>query len=166
MKKQLKSFKVSAEGILYTLVNESHMRFHLVAAVYVLVFAGFYDMTAAKWAVLIILICLVMSAEAFNTAVETLCDYCTKERHPMIKAVKDAASGAVLIVSAGAASAGVIMFWDTEVFKKIWLFFCTNPLWAVLLCLSIAASLAFILFFPRLLKRINPGIVRQRDKKE
>ena len=50
------------------------MRFHLVAAVYVLVFANFYDMTKTKWALLVTVICLVMAAEAFNTAIETLCD--------------------------------------------------------------------------------------------
>lgn len=164
MKKQIKSFKVSAEGILYSLLNESHMRFHLVAAVYVLVFANFYEMTAVKWAVLIILIGLVMAAETFNTAIETLCDYCTRERHPMIKAVKDTASGAVLILSIAAAASGVVLFWDTEVFKRIFFFFLDSPVYTALLVLSFGISFAFIVFFPRLFKDKKLDIVPKRDK--
>lgn len=164
MKKQIKSFKVSAEGILYAFLNESHMRFHLVAAVYVLVFANFYEMTAVKWAVLIIAVCLVMAAETFNTAIETLCDYCTMERNPMIKAVKDASSGAVLLVSIGAAVVGFIMFWDIEVFKKIFFFFFGNPLYMVILFLSIAVSLAFIFLFPKFFKKIPLDMIQKRDK--
>lgn len=164
MKKQIKSFKVSAEGVLYAFLNESHMRFHLVAAVYVLVFANFYEMSAVKWAVLIITVCLVMAAETFNTAIETLCDYCTMEREPMIKAVKDASSGAVLLVSIGAAAVGFIMFWDIEVFKKIFSFFCGNPLYMVILVLSIAVSLAFVFFLPRFIKNIPLDMIQKRDK--
>lgn len=164
MKKQLKSFKVSTEGILYTFLNEGHMRFHLVAAVYVLVFANFYDMTKTKWALLVTVICLVMAAEAFNTAIETLCDYCTKEYHPMIKSVKDAASGAVLLVSIGAAAVGIILFWDIEAFKRIIFYFADNPLLIIPLALSVVVSLLFICFFPRLFKNKNLDIAQKRDK--
>lgn len=164
MKKQIKSFKVSAEGILYTFLNEAHMRFHLVAAVYVLVFANFYDMTKAKWALLVTVICLVLAAETFNTAVETLCDFCTKERNPMIKAVKDASSGAVLLVAIGAVAVGFILFWDTAVFKRIIFFFLDNPLFIIPLILSMAVSLLFIGFFPKLFKNKNLDIAQRRDK--
>lgn len=164
MKKQLKSFKVSAEGILYTFLNEAHMRFHLVAAVYVLIFAGFYNMTKAEWAVLVIVICLVLAFETFNTALETLCDYCTKEHNPMIKAVKDASSGAVLLVSIGAAAAGIILFWDIDVFGKIITFFLDNPLFIIPLVISAAVSVLFICFFPKLFRNINPEKIQKRDK--
>ena len=164
MKKQIKSFKVSAEGILYTVLNEGHMRFHIVSAVYVLVFANFYEMTASKWALLVTVIFLVMAAEAFNTAIETLCDYSTHEYHPMIKAVKDAASGAVLLVSIGAAAAGIILFWNIEVFKKIFFFFLNNPPLLVIFAVSLVLSVCFICFFPKIFKHTNHQIVQTRDK--
>lgn len=140
------------------------MRFHIVAAVYVLVFAGFYHMSKAEWAALVIVICLVLAAETFNTALETLCDFCTKEHNPMIKSVKDASSGAVLIVSIGAAVCGFILFWDVEVFKSIIAFFLENPPLLIALALSAVISVLFICFFPRLFKHRDLPEVQKRDK--
>ena len=41
---------------------------------------------------------LLLAFELINTAIEALCDLITLEQHPAIKAIKDIASGAVLLV--------------------------------------------------------------------
>ncbi len=51
----------------------------------------------------------VWAAEAVNTALEKLCDHVTPDRHPQIKAIKDMASGAVLILAVTAATVGLII---------------------------------------------------------
>jgi diacylglycerol kinase (ATP) len=62
------------------------------------------------WAGLVMLsIGLVLAAELFNGAVEYLMDRVHPEIHDEIKHAKDAAAGAVLIISIGAACVGVAM---------------------------------------------------------
>ena len=66
MKKQLKSFGCAIKGFFGAVCSEGHLRFHLVAAVYVLVFSSFYNFTAAQWAVLIILLAKYPYADTFD----------------------------------------------------------------------------------------------------
>ena len=54
---------------------------------------------------------MVWSAEAFNTAVEYVCDMVSPERSLVVKHAKDLAAGAVLICAACALVIGAITFW-------------------------------------------------------
>lgn len=62
---------------------------------------------APLWCALFIL-CVgnVMALELFNSALESLCDFTTEQKHPKIKIAKDCAAGAVLLSSI----ASVIVF--------------------------------------------------------
>lgn len=55
------------------------MRIHLTAAVYVLFFSPFLGVTRSEYGVLLLTIAMVIAAEAFNTAIEMLCDYAQKK---------------------------------------------------------------------------------------
>jgi len=50
---------------------------------------------------------LVLGAELLNTAVEAVVDLASPEQHPLAKIAKDAAAGAVLVVSLGALLVGL-----------------------------------------------------------
>ena len=84
------------------------MRIHTVAALYVLIFARFFAFTREDYALILLTIGGVMSAEAMNTAIESLADKVSQEKHPLIKAAKDTAAGAVLILAV--ISIGVALF--------------------------------------------------------
>lgn len=73
------------------------MRIHLTAAVYVLFFSPFLGVTRSEYGVLLLTIATVIAAEAFNTAMEMLCDYAQKSYNPLIGKTKDIAAGAVLV---------------------------------------------------------------------
>ena len=148
MKKQLKSFKFALCGIGRAICTEGHMRFHLVAAFYVLMFSAFYRFSAAQTAILILLISLVIAAELVNTAIENVCDLVTKEQNPYIKAAKDMAAGAVLALSIGAAAVACVFFIDFKVIPKIFSFFAERPALLILLILSAAASVIFVWLGP------------------
>lgn len=60
------------------------------------------------WALCVISAILVLAAELFNTALESLIDHLHPAIHPAIKFAKDCAAGAVLIVSAGALVMGIL----------------------------------------------------------
>lgn len=56
----------------------------------------------------ILLACaLVLGLELLNTALEAVVDLVSPEQHPLAKAAKDAAAGAVLVASAGALGVGL-----------------------------------------------------------
>ncbi|QDT14374.1 Undecaprenol kinase [Alienimonas californiensis] len=87
--------------------TQPNARLHALAAVLV-TFAGWaLEVDAAGWRHLAAAIAAVWAAEAFNTAFELLCDVVHPDYHPMVRDAKDAAAGAVLAVSLGAAAVGV-----------------------------------------------------------
>lgn len=124
------------------------MRFHIVAGIYVLVFSLFYDFTDGQRALLIMLIALVMAAETVNTCIEELCNFTSDHFEPLIKITKDAAAGAVLILSVAAAVIAVIFFLDFETIIKIISFFMVNPCLIAVLVLSAIISIIFIVWGP------------------
>lgn len=148
MKKQLKSFGCAIKGFFGAVCSEGHLRFHLVAAVYVLVFSSFYNFSAAQWAVLIILIALVIAAELVNTAIENTCDAVTKEQNANIGRAKDMAAGAVLVLSIAAAAIAVVFFWNLEVIKNVFVYFSQNTPMLILLIISAVVSVLFIAISP------------------
>lgn len=58
--------------------------------------------------IIIVLGILVLAAELLNTALERLCDLVEPENNPLIKASKDAGSGAVALTSIAAGAAWVM----------------------------------------------------------
>ena len=146
MKKQLKSFGFAIRGFVGAVCDEGHLRFHLVAAVYVLVFSLFYHFSAVQTAVLVILIALVIAAELFNTAIEKACDAITKEQNEHIKRAKDISAGAVLVLSVAAVIVAVIFFWDIEVIKSIFAYFVANIHMLIILIISAVLSTLFVIF--------------------
>lgn len=146
MKKQLKSFGFAIRGFVGAVCDEGHLRFHLVAALYVLVFSLFYHFSAVQTAVLVILIALVIAAELFNTAIEKACDAITKEQNEHIKRAKDISAGAVLVMSVAAVIVAVIFFWDIEVIKSIFAYFAANIHMLIILIISAVLSTLFVIF--------------------
>ncbi len=148
MKKQILSFRNAFKGVWNTIKSESHMRFHIVAGIYVLVFSLFYDFTDGQRALLIVLIASVMAAEAVNTCIEEFCNLTFDHFEPLVKIIKDTAAGAVLILSVAAAAVAVIFFLDFEIIGKIISFFLANPLLIAVFALSAVISIIFIVLGP------------------
>ncbi len=144
MKKQLQSFRYALVGIGTAVRTEAHLRFHIVAAVYVSAFAAIAGFSAAKWAVLLLFIAAVLALEMINTAIESVCNLVTRDYHPLVKLAKDLAAGAVLTVAAAAAVTGVVFFFNSEVLGKTAEFFAAYPVALVPLCLSVPAAVWFV----------------------
>ncbi len=152
MRKQILSFRNALRGIANTIKSESHMRFHITAAFYVILFSFFYSFSAAQWAILILLISSVTAAEVINTCIEELCNLTADRFEPLVKAAKDAAAGAVFILAAAAAVIAVIFFWDTAVITNIFEFFTNNIIMLILLIISAVLSVLFIYPGPVVIK--------------
>jgi undecaprenol kinase/diacylglycerol kinase (ATP) len=92
-------FKYAWEGLLYVIRTQPHFRFHAFAALAVTGLALWLDVSTVAWAILLLIIGVVLLAEMFNTALETLVDLVSPDYHPLAKHVKDVAAGAVLLVA-------------------------------------------------------------------
>jgi diacylglycerol kinase (ATP) len=109
-RKVLRSFQFAGQGIIDLFRFENNAKVHLLLAGIVVV-AGFYlQLNSTEWAIILTQIGLVWAAEAFNTAIEKLCDFVSPDRHPQIKAIKDLSSGAVFILAITAVAVGLIIF--------------------------------------------------------
>lgn len=110
MKRFLNSFKYAFNGIKDLFLTEPNSQFHLGAMVVVVGAGFFFDISKIEWMFVVLCIVLVMSAEAFNTALEHLTDLVSPEYHPLAGRAKDVAAGAVTIMAIGAVIVGVIIF--------------------------------------------------------
>ncbi|MFR2561527.1 MAG: diacylglycerol kinase family protein [Anaeromassilibacillus sp.] len=144
----VKSLKYALRGIVYCINNERNMRIHTVAVLYVLAFSPFFEMSRARYAILLVTFALVLMAETFNTVAEELCDLVAPSFHPVVRIVKDMAAGGVLICAGFAVGVGVCLFWQPAAFLRIWRYFLDNPAMIAVLLASIALALVYILAGP------------------
>ena len=142
--KFVKSTGYAIKGILTGIKEERNVRIDIVAAFYVLIFSKFYDFTLTQKVILVFVCFNVLAFELMNTAVERAVDKPDKEHYMQAGAAKDTAAGGVLLAAIGAAIVGIMMFWNVEVFKEIFVFFTTKPLMLVCLAVTLFASYKFI----------------------
>ncbi|WP_080056988.1 diacylglycerol kinase family protein [Spirosoma aerolatum] len=109
-RKVIRSFGFAGQGILDLFRFENNAKVHLLVAGLVLAGGFWVHLTHIEWTIILTQIGLVWAAEAFNTAIEKLCDFVSPGIHPKIKAIKDLSSGAVLIVVIAAVLVGIIIF--------------------------------------------------------
>ena len=104
------SLRHAIDGIKLLIREEKNMRVHLVMTILVIVCAVLFGLTTAEKAIVISLCGLVICAELINTAIENAVDMSTAVFNMYAKRAKDCAAGAVLVISIGAAIAGLIIF--------------------------------------------------------
>jgi len=110
IRKMLRSFRYAIHGIYLLFKKENNARFHLLAAVIAVLMGLHFRIRPWEWAAVTICIITVLSAEAFNTALEKLCDRLFPEQDPAIGGVKDLAAAAVLFVAVGAVVVALLVF--------------------------------------------------------
>lgn len=108
-RKVIRSFRFAGQGILDLFRFENNAKVHLLIAGLVVVAGLYLQLNRTEWAIILTQIGLVWTAEAFNTAIEKLCDFVSPGLHPQIKAIKDMSSGAVLILAIVAVIVGLII---------------------------------------------------------
>jgi len=156
----LKSFYCAGRGIAFCLRHERHIRVHLVITAYVMYFSTFYSFTKTDYAILVLTCASVIGMEIINTAVEVVIDKVSPQYNVFAMIGKDIAAGAVLFSAVGAIAVGIFMFWDPEVFVKIFGYFTSDLIRPLILLAAMVLSVLFILHArPRRTgnKRINKG---------
>lgn len=103
-------FAEAFRGILVGVKGQSSFRVHLLMACAVLVIGFLFRVSTTNWCILLLCISLVMSAELFNTSIETLSRAVDRNENPDIRDALDIAAGAVLTMAIGAAVVGLVVF--------------------------------------------------------
>ncbi len=108
--KLLNSFVYAWQGLRHCFKTQLNFRIHLLIFLLTAGMGIFFSLPLFEWLIIGSCAMLVFSLELVNTALESLCDIITREYHPQVKIVKDAAAGAVLVAAAGSFIAGVLIF--------------------------------------------------------
>lgn len=108
VRKRLQSFVFAGQGLVWLVYMEPNARLHLAASVAVLGCGLWLRLPASEWRWLAAAMAMVWGAEAFNTAIENLCDHVCPEFAPAIGRIKDLAAGAVLASACAALVIGIL----------------------------------------------------------
>lgn len=110
MRKWLSSAGHAFRGILILTKTERNFQVELVIAVATLLLGFWLRISAFEFCVILLCIGAVLCAEAFNSAIERVADFQSRELHPEIKNIKDIAAGAVLLVAIVSLIIGLVIF--------------------------------------------------------
>ncbi|MGZ0042185.1 diacylglycerol kinase family protein [Paenibacillus ottowii] len=105
------TFRYAAEGMIYALRTQINMRIHVVVALLVIVAGLTLRISRLDWLFVCLAIAIVIVAELINTAVEAAVDLISPDIHPLAKAAKDTAAGAVLLAAVFAVIIGIFVFY-------------------------------------------------------
>ncbi len=144
LKKLANSFKFAARGIKFCVIHETNMRIHIVATLFVLFIAQFYELTKAEYILLILTCLMVICTEMLNTAIEVVIDKLSPGYSPLAKIGQDVAAGAVFLSAISSVVIAVILFGDPDVLYEIFKFFFYDIGNLALLLTYIVLSYLFI----------------------
>lgn len=108
--KFLRSFKFASHGIIHVVKSEQNFRFHLLAAIIVLIASIATGLSKYEWIIIIMLICGMFMIELINASIERVVDLVSPDFHLLALQAKDLAAGACLVYAICSAVVGLIIF--------------------------------------------------------
>lgn len=102
--------KEAGNGLSIAWKEEVNFRFHILAAGAAVGLSWILNISGTEWAIVLLAIGTVLTAEIFNTALEELCDMLQPVHDPHVGKIKDLAAGAVLLSSGTAIIVGLVIF--------------------------------------------------------
>ena len=113
-KKQHPSFAKSVgfamRGLFVAVKGERNFRMQLCAFVAVVVVGFLLHLTALEWVAVLVCSAMVLGAELFNTAIETVVDLVSPDFNELAGKAKDISAAAVWVIALFAAVVGIVVF--------------------------------------------------------
>ena len=110
LKRCIRSFGYSFEGIAYAYKHEQSMVIHFILTIVAIVLGLVLEINAIEWLLIFIALGVVLVVELLNTAIEAVVDLVTLDIHPLAKIAKDTGSAATFIMGLITAIIGAIIF--------------------------------------------------------
>jgi diacylglycerol kinase (ATP) len=108
--KRARSFTHAGRGIMLFLKTTHNAWIHFVCLVLVIILGFIFNISPTEWILLVLSAGFVITAEAFNTAIEIDINLTSPEYHPYARDTKDVAAGAVLVAAITAFIVGLCIF--------------------------------------------------------
>ncbi|MBI2459059.1 MAG: diacylglycerol kinase family protein [Parcubacteria group bacterium] len=106
-----KSYTYAIKGLFKTFREEQNLKIQIFASLMVFILGIYFSLSRLEWAVLTLAVCLVLTAEITNSAVERVTDVLKPRINTYVKEIKDIMAAAVLLSSIAAAIIGILVFW-------------------------------------------------------
>jgi diacylglycerol kinase len=106
---RIHAFGHAFRGWWYVIRTQRNAWIHALVTSAVIVLAAWLKLPARDWAVLIVTIALVWTAEFLNSALEAVVDLASPQNHPLAKVGKDVGAAAVLIAALTSIFVGLLI---------------------------------------------------------
>ncbi len=106
---RIRSFRNAFRGWWYVLRTQQNAWIHAVIATIVFGISWWLRLSARDWAVIILTVAMVFTAEFINTSIEAVVDLASPKKHPLAKVGKDVGAAAVLIAAVAAVLIGLLI---------------------------------------------------------
>lgn len=113
-----RSFSHAFRGWWYVLRTQQNAWIHAVIATIVFAMSWWLGLSARDWAVIVLTVAMVFTAEFINTSIEAVVDLASPEKHPLAKVGKDVGAAAVLIAAVAAILIGLLIL-GPPLFEKL-----------------------------------------------
>jgi diacylglycerol kinase (ATP) len=104
-----RAFGHAFRGLWHVLRTQRNAWIHALATLLVAVLGFWLRLSLHDWALLVLTVALVWTAEFINTALEAVVDLASPQQHPLAKVGKDVGAAAVLIASLAAVLVGLLV---------------------------------------------------------
>jgi len=104
-----RSFHFAFAGWWYVIRTQQNAWIHAVVSIAVVLVALWLGLSTIEWALILIAITMVWTAEFLNTALEAVVDLASPEQHQLAKTCKDVGAAAVLIASGSSVLIGLLI---------------------------------------------------------
>ena len=105
-----KSFLFAIQGFRTAVATERNIKVMLAVGAFAVAAGLVIGLDLVSWAVILLCCAVVIMAELFNTAIETVVDLVSPEFHPLAGRAKDIAAAAVWFLSFVVAIVGVLVY--------------------------------------------------------
>lgn len=122
---RIHAFGHAFRGWGHVLQTQQNAWIHSLVAAIVIALGVWLELTQRDWAIIVLTIAMVFSAEFINTAIEAVVDLASPVQHPLAKVGKDVGAGAVLVAALAAIVVGLLIL-GPPLLVKLQLLFPAN----------------------------------------
>ena len=108
-KTRSQSFRFAFTGWWYVVRSQHNAWIHALASIIVILLGLWLRLLPRDWAVIILSVALVWTAEFLNTALEAVVDLASPEQHELARIGKDVGAAAVLIAAGSSVLIGILI---------------------------------------------------------
>ncbi len=145
----ISSIRHAMKGFYDALKREKNLRFHVIIGNLICFFAVHFGITRIEWGLLLITICMVITCEVINSAIEKTVDTATHNMRADAMHAKDFAAAATLVTAIIAVLVGIVLFADPEKIVNALVSIFTSPVSLIILGILTFINIKIILINTR-----------------